>query len=154
MSRRLRLCVALGLGALLFAARPSEAASTPLVSAAKRAVAARQKMMQGDATPADVDAFLALTTENLIYEDPVVKMKIEGRDQIRQGMNSFLGQTRHARIAVTRQIAAANVVVLEQTVSFEAKQDDGSWKPQTRDQVTVFEFEGSRIRRVADYWSR
>jgi hypothetical protein len=55
---------------------------------------------------------------------------------------------------VTRRIASANVVVLEQTVAFEARQDDGTWKPQTRDQVTIFEFEGSRIRRIADYWSR
>lgn len=81
-------------------------------------------------------------------------MRIEGKDRIRERMVGFLGAGRNARIVVTRRIAAANVVVIEQTVSFEAKQDGGGWKPQTRDQVTIFEFEDSKIRRIADYWSR
>jgi ketosteroid isomerase-like protein len=121
---------------------------------AERALAAREKMMQQDATAADVDAFLAFCTDNLIYEDPVVKMKIEGKEQIRKGMSAFLGVSRSARIVVTKRIAAANIVVLEQTVSFEAKQQDDSWKPQSRQQVTIFEFEGLKIRRIADYWAR
>lgn len=121
---------------------------------AERAVTARQKVMQQAATAADVDAFLAFGTDNLIYEDPVVKMRIEGRDQIRQGMLAFLGASRNARVTVTKRIAAANVVVLDQVVSFEEKQPDNSWKAQSRHQVTIFEFEGSKIRRLADYWSR
>jgi ketosteroid isomerase-like protein len=75
--------------------------------------------MQQDATAADVDAFLMLCTDDLIYEDPVVKMKIEGRGQIRQGMISFLSLSRRAHITVMKRIAAANVVVLDQEVSFE-----------------------------------
>lgn len=121
---------------------------------AEQAVAARQKIMQQDATTADVDAFLVFGTDNLIYEDPVVKMKIEGRDQIRQGMANFLGLSRRAHIAINKRIAVANVVVLDQEVSFEEKQQDNSWKPRSRHQVTIFEFEGPKIRRIADYWSR
>jgi hypothetical protein len=81
-------------------------------------------------------------------------MKIEGRDKIRQGMVNFLGLSRHAHIVITKRIAVANLVVLDQDVSFEEKQEDNSWKPQSRNQVTIFEFEGARIRRIADYWSR
>jgi hypothetical protein len=121
---------------------------------AEQAVAARQKVMQQDATAADVDAFLKFTTGDLTYEDPVVKMKIEGRDKIREGMVHFLGLTRHAHIVIAKRIAVANVVVLDQDVSFEEKQEDNSWKPRSRHQVTIFEFEGARIRRIADYWSR
>jgi ketosteroid isomerase-like protein len=121
---------------------------------AEQAVAARQKLMQEDATAADVDAFLAFGTDDLIYEDPVVKMKIEGRDQIRKGMLAFLGVSRSARVVVTKRITVANVVVFEQVVSFEEKQQDNRWKPLSRHQVTIFEFEGSKIRRIADYWSR
>ena len=99
-----------------------------------------------------MDAFLASGTEDLTYEDPVVKMKIEGRDQIRQGMVNFLGLSRHAQITITKQIAVANLVVLDQDVSFEEKQQ--GWKPRSRQQVTIFEFEGARIRRITDYWSR
>ena len=101
-----------------------------------------------------MNAFLAFGTENLTYEDPVVKMKIGGRDQIRQGMISFLGLSRRARITITKQIVVANLVVLDQDVSFEEKQEDNSWKPRSRHQVTILEFEGARIRRIADYWSR
>ncbi len=148
---RIAICV------LLFAiASPLFASNSPkqLEQVAERAVAAREKMMQQDATAADVDAFLAFCTDSLIYEDPVVKMKIEGKEQIRKGMLSFLGVSRNVRSVVTKRIAAANVVVLEQTVSFEAKQPDDRWKPQSRQQVTIFEFEGLQIRRIADYWAR
>ena len=121
---------------------------------AAQALAVRQKMMQVDAAPADVDAFLAFFTDDLVYEDPVVKMKIEGKDTIRKGMTGFLGATRNARIVVTGRLSAANVVVLEQTVSFDSREEGQPWKPQSRQQVTVFEFEGTKIRRIADYWSR
>jgi hypothetical protein len=121
---------------------------------AEQATAARQKAMQQDATAADVDAFLAFGTENLTYEDPVVRMKIEGRAQIRQGMVNFLGLTRRGQVTITKQIAVANLVVLDQDVSFEERQQDNSWKPRSRHQVTIFEFEGVKIRRIADYWSR
>jgi ketosteroid isomerase-like protein len=103
-----KLCV------LIFSVTCSVSASD-LPRVAEQAIAARQKTMQQDATAADVDAFLAFGTENLTYEDPVVKMKIEGRDQIRQGMVSFLGLSRRARITITKQIAVANLVVLTKT---------------------------------------
>jgi ketosteroid isomerase-like protein len=125
----------------------------PIEQVADQAVTARQKVMQQDATAADVDAFLAFGTDDLIYEDPVVKMKIEGRDQIRKGMLAFLGVSRRASIVVTKRITVANVVVFDQSVSYEEKQD-GRWAPQKRRQVTIFEFERCKIRRIADYWSR
>jgi hypothetical protein len=156
MSGRIRRCLALTAAAMTLVAlsTPAAASRSALEQIAEQAAAARQKMMQQDATAADVDAFLALCTDGLIYEDPVVKMRIEGKAEIRKGMTAFLGASRNARVVVTRRIAAANLVALEQTVSFEEKQDDGGWKPRSRDQVTIFEFEGSRIRRLADYWSR
>src|SRR5882757_7958635 len=150
-SRLAKLCV------LIFSVTCSVSASDlprQVERVAELAIAARQKAMQQNATAADVDSFLVLGTENLTYEDPVVKMKIEGKDQIRQGMVNFLGLSRRAHIAITKQIAVANLVVLDQDVSFEEKQQDNSWKPRSRHQVTILEFEGDRIRRIADYWSR
>jgi ketosteroid isomerase-like protein len=148
---RTRLCLLLFLAASspLAAGSPSQ-----IEKIAEQMDAARQKMMQQDATPADVDAFLAFATDDLIYEDPVVKMKIEGKDQIRKGMLGFLGASRNARIVVTKRITVASVVVFEQAVSFDEKQDDGTWKPRTRRQLTIFEFEGLKVRCIADYWSR
>ena len=142
---------------LLSSAASSVAGSkspTQIEQIAEQALTARQKLMQQDATAADVDAFLAIGTDNLIYEDPVVKMRIEGKDEIRKGLLAFLGLSRSAHVVVTKRIAVANVVIFEQTVSFEEKQPDNGWKAQSRHQATVFEFDGSRIRRIADYWSR
>lgn len=140
---------------LLFRASPvsGQESAKRIAQAADRALTARQKIMQQDAVAADVDALLALCTDNLIYEDPVVGMKIEGKKQIREGMLGFLGVTRHATSVVTKRIAVANVVVLDLVVSFEEQQAD-AWKSTSRHQVTVFEFEGARIRRIADYWQR
>ena len=148
---RMKLCLL-----LLFIGSSVSASSSPeeIQWIAVRMVAARQKVMQQAATAADVDAFLGFSTDNLIYEDPVVKMKIEGKEEIRKGMLAFLGVSRNARIVVTKRMAVANIVVFEQTVSFEEKQQDNRWKPRRRDQLTIFEFEGSKVRRIADYWSR
>jgi ketosteroid isomerase-like protein len=140
--------------ALLAGVAPLSAAPASDELVAERAIAARQRMMQDTATPADVDAFLAFATDDVVYEDPVVGIRIAGKELLRKGMSGFLGATRNPRIVIGKRIAAANVVVFEQKVSFDAKQDDGSWKSQTRTQVTVFEFEGDRIRRIADYWPR
>jgi hypothetical protein len=148
---RTKLCLL-----LLFIGSSVSASNSPdeIQQVAVRMVAARQKVMQQAATAADVDAFLAFSTDNLTYEDPVVKMKIEGKQEIRKGMLAFLGVSRNARIVVTKRMAVANIVVFEQTVSFEEKQEDNSWKGRRRDQLTIFEFEGSKVRRIADYWSR
>jgi hypothetical protein len=151
MSRGMKLCVL-----ILLLAGPVFSSGSPsqIEQVAERMVAARQKTMQQDAAAADVDAFLAFGTAHLIYEDPVVKMKIAGKDEIRKGMIGFLGSSRNARIVVTKRITVANAVVFEQAVSFEEKQDDGTWKPRMRKQLTIFEFEGLQVRRIADYWLR
>ena len=129
-------------------------AEPSLADVAEQALRARTAAMQEDATAADVDRFLSFTADGVVYEDPLVKMKIEGKDAIRKGMTTFLGATRNARAVVTRRIAVDGVVVLQEEVSFEEKLDDGSWKTRHREQVTLFEFEAGKIRRIADYWAR
>lgn len=135
--------------------RLANGASQPsgLEQIAYQALAARDKMMQQDATAMDVDNFLGFCTDNLVYEDPVVHMRITGKAEIRTGMLGFLGSTRKVRRTVTTKIATANVVVLEQDVSFE-ENESNSWNPTRRHQVTILEFEDSKISRISDYWSR
>jgi ketosteroid isomerase-like protein len=145
---RVILAAALALVAVFACGGPN------LADVAEQAAAARTSAMQEKATVRDVDRFLSFTTDDLVYEDPVVKMRIQGKDAIRQGLSGFLGATRNARSVVTRRIATANVVVLLQSVAFEEKQDGGGWAPRHREQVTVFEFEGPKIRKIADYWAR
>ena len=155
--RRLEVCSFAVFAGVLFLSGPSALAAppeSPLERSAEQALAARQKMMQEHASAAEVDAFLTFFTDNVIYEDPVVNMRLEGKDTIRKGMNGFLGATRNARITVTGRLSAANVVVLGQTVSFDSRDEGQPWKPQSRHQLTVFEFDGTKIRRIADYWAR
>jgi ketosteroid isomerase-like protein len=121
---------------------------------ATRAVAARAKTMQATATAADVDAFLAFMVDDVVYEDPVVHMRIEGKAKIREGMLGFLGAMRGGKIVIAKQIAAASVVVLDQTVSFEDR-DAGKPIQRSRHQVTILELDNAgKIRRLADYWAR
>ena len=129
-------------------------AESSLPDIAGQALRARTATMQENATAATVDRFLSFAADGLVYEDPVMKMKIEGKDSIRKGMTAFLGATRNARAVVTKRIAVDGVVVFQEDVSFEEKRDDGSWEPRHREQVTLFEFEAGKIRRIADYWAR
>jgi ketosteroid isomerase-like protein len=102
-------------------------------------------------TTADVDALLAFYTENVIYEHPRVKARIEGKAKMREGMSSFLGVTKNTKIATLSFISGVNVVVAEYRVTFKA-QEGSTWKAFSRTQVTLFEFEGNKIKRVGDYW--
>ena len=121
---------------------------------ATRAMGARAKTMQATATAADVDAFLAFMADDVVYEDPVVHMRTEGKANIRKGMLGFLGAMGAGKIVITKQIAAASVVVLDQTVSFEDR-DSGKSTPRSRHQVTILELDSSgKIHHLADYWAR
>jgi len=127
------------------------AAEIDLKGVVDKYLAARQATMLQTSALADLDALLAFYTDDVVYEHPRVKMKIEGRATMREGMARFLGLTRDARIVPLNQIANLNVVVAEYRVTFKA-QDGDSWKEVTRRQVTLFEFEGEKIKRVVDYW--
>ncbi|HLN97420.1 MAG TPA: nuclear transport factor 2 family protein [Pyrinomonadaceae bacterium] len=117
----------------------------------KRYLEARRATMLEKSTTADVDALLAFYTENVIYEHPRVKARIEGKAKMREGMSSFLGVTKNTKIATLSFISGVNVVVAEYRVTFKA-QEGSTWKAFSRTQVTLFEFEGNKIKRVGDYW--
>jgi hypothetical protein len=136
----------------VFIVLPASAEDASVEQLAEHALGARKKMMQRNATAADVDAFLGLCTDNLIYEDPVVNVRMEDKKQIREAMLHFLGRTGDVKIVITNRLAVANVVVFEQQVSFQDKQNAGNTT--IRRQLTLLEFEGPKIRRIADYWAR
>jgi ketosteroid isomerase-like protein len=102
-------------------------------------------------TPTDVDNLLAFYSEEVVYEHPRVKIRIEGKAKIREGMIRFLGVTKDAQIMTVNQISGANMVTVEYRLTFKAKQGS-TWEEVSRRQVTLFEFEGEKIKRVVDYW--
>ena len=103
------------------------------------------------ATAQDVDDLLSLYAENVIYEHPRVGARIEGKEQIRAGMNGFLGTTRHPTLRIKNEIEGRGVIVLELDLEAEAKRGE-SWEPLVRTQVLVLETDGDRILRIIDHW--
>jgi hypothetical protein len=114
-------------------------------------LAARQATMLQSSAPSDVDKLLAFYTEGIIYEHPRVKMRIEGKTKIREGMLRFVGLTKDAKIVIGNRISGVNMVVAEYRVTFKAEKDN-VWEEVSRTQVTLFEFEEEKIKRVVDYW--
>jgi ketosteroid isomerase-like protein len=120
-------------------------------SIARRYVELLTATWQEKATPQDLDALLSLYAEDAVYEHPRVGARIQGKDQIRMGMGRFHGATRNPRLRIKSTIVGRGVVILEMEVQAEAKGEE-AWEPLSRTQVTVLETDGTRIRRIADYW--
>ena len=148
--KSLLTAVLIGLAAMILPAQVNASDET-LKDIVDRYLAARQATMLQASTPADVDRLLAFYTDDIIYEHPRVKMRIEGKTKIREGMLSFLGVTKNTKIATVSFITGVNVVVAKYRVTFKA-QEGSSGKNVSRTQVTLFEFEGNKIKRVVDYW--
>jgi len=146
----LRAIVLIGLITLSWSV-PAAASDERLEAIVDKYLAARQLTMLEASAPADVDNLLAFYSEDVMYEHPRVKVRIEGKAKIREGMLRFLGATRDASIVPVNRISGANMVAAEYRVSFKARRGD-SWEEVSRKQVTIFEFEGDKIKRVVDYW--
>jgi ketosteroid isomerase-like protein len=142
--------VSIGFLALFGSVRAS-GSDYDLKSIVNRYLAARQATMLETSTLTDVDHLLSFYAEDVVYEHPRAKMRIEGKANMREGMGRFLGATRDTKIVTLNQISNVNVVVAEYQISFKA-QEENSWKSVSRKQVTLFEFEGNKIKRLVDYW--
>ncbi len=122
-----------------------------LVVLAENYLAAERNRQDEHATAIDVETALAFLTDDVVYEHPAAKARIEGKNILRQGMLAFLGSTRTAHDEIVAKTAAPGVVVLTLNQSFEVERD-GVWERHTRQGVKVLEFEGVKIRRIIDYW--
>jgi len=112
---------------------------------------ARVATMQLDATAKDVESALAFCTDNFVYEHPAAKARIAGKDQVRVGMTGYLGLTKSTTYRLRLLSSNHNVVIAKVEMKLIAKQDDGSWKPSARTNLTVFEIENGKIKRILDY---
>lgn len=107
--------------------------------------------MQLNATSSDVEKVLNFCTDDFVYEHPAAKAKIQGKDKVRAGMSGYFGLTKD--VTYQSQILASNqnVVVAKVEIQFSAKKEDGTWKPGSRTNITVFEIENGKINRILDY---
>ena len=127
------------------------AAQDPGIALVRNYLEARVQAMQASATEADVDKALAFCADDVVYEHPAVKAKIEGKENLKRGMTGYLGETKDASFKTGRMLANKNVVVAEVEMKFLAKQEDGSWKSGGRKNITVFELENGKIKRILDH---
>jgi len=109
--------------------------------------------MQQQASPSDVDRLLDLYADDAVYEHPHANARIQGKQDIRKGISSHLGETRSPRIEITQTLAGEDFAVIELAVAFELHQAE-KWLPLQRRQVVVLEFKHSRIQRIIDHWGR
>jgi len=112
---------------------------------------ARSQTMQENATSRDIENALSFCTEGFVYEHPSAGARIDGKEKSRSGMSGYLGQTKNA--THTLQFLASNphVVVARIDQQFQVKQENGTWVPRKRSNLTVFEIQDGKIARILDY---
>ncbi|MEE8528020.1 MAG: nuclear transport factor 2 family protein [Gammaproteobacteria bacterium] len=108
-------------------------------------------VMKVDAGAGQLDHLMDFFHEDIVYEHPRVGAVIAGKPQVRAGLAEFIGSTRNPDIQVRRHITALDVVVVEYDRVYESR-SDGRWQAQERHQLTLFELDGDRIKRIRDYW--
>ena len=107
---------------------------------------------QARATPSDVDRFLELCTDDVVYEHPRVSAIIRGKAEVRKGLLGHLGDTRGDRTRLVEWLQGPNVLTLRIERAFEVR-DGEVWKPVRRGSVFVLDLDPSgRIRRILDFW--
>ena len=114
-------------------------------------VQARSQTMQERASPNDIERALSFCTEGFVYEHPSAGARIEGKEKARAGMSGFLGQTKDAAYKLRIFASNSHVVMARVDQRFLVKQENGSWLPGKRSNITVFEIESGKIARILDY---
>lgn len=111
-----------------------------------------ERVLRQDANEADLERLTFLYDVAVLYEHPRVGVRIRGRDEVREAMAEFLGQTRNPDIDLHGSTTGEGVVVLDYTLEMEMRTDAG-WRPLERRQITVLEVTAQgRIRRILEYW--
>ena len=148
--KRLILAV-LALTSVMRPARAAQPSADDPLKIATSHLEARQATMQEGAAPGDVDRALSYCASSLVYEHPRVGIRLTGIDAVRAGMVQFLGTSRKGTIKVTDSLSGRDMVAVETRVAFEGREEQ-AWRPVERRQVWVFELEGSKIKRILEYW--
>lgn len=125
----------------------------PPMSPGDRYIAEMTAAMQANATEASAERVLALFTPDAAYEHPAFDMRVAGTAAMRTARLRQLGATRTARATITGRTALADVEAITLDLAFEARDGD-TWRPVTRKQLLLFEYEAGRITRVLEYWQR
>jgi hypothetical protein len=138
---------------LLASASGVTRADTPAASrraAVERFFHLREQMLDQRGTTADVDELLKLLADKAIYEHPAFKVSMTKADA-RRGMVAHLKESRDVKITIRQLLVGTDFAVAETTMRSIAADKPSDSTPTDRIGVAVFQFEGERIVRVAEY---
>jgi steroid delta-isomerase-like uncharacterized protein len=104
----------------------------------------------------DVDKFLALFTEDCVYEDVTMGVVNQGKQQLRDFTNAFFGAFPDLDIQLKTRFASGPFGSAEWLMTG-THQGDFPGMPATHKRMSVrgasvFELQGDKIRRCSDYW--
>jgi ketosteroid isomerase-like protein len=140
------------IGLCLVLSAPAQLASSD-TSAREQAVRTffrlREQMLGERGSPADVDALLALFAPGASYEHPAAGVRMT-LDEARRGMLAHLGEGREVQLIIVRVLRGTTFVAVETTLAYNV-QRDGKEQHINRSGIALFEFQGARISRVAEY---
>ena len=113
---------------------------------------ARQKSMQENATSEDIDRVIVFYSDSLYYEHVLSaekKFVFHGKDGLRNGYISHLGETRNVKIALVNYIQKQNIFVAEYSTTREII---ANGKVEEYKTVSLYELdENGKIIHVIDY---
>ena len=118
----------------------------------KEYLKSKENIMQQNATTEDVEKLMSFYSDNLYYEhvlSPEKKFAFHGKDDLRSGYTSHLGETANAKITLLNLIERQNIVIAEYSLTREII---SSHKTEETKIVSVFEFDDNRkIKHMTDY---
>jgi hypothetical protein len=147
MQRRIEIVLLVALS-FPIAAQGQDRAAEELV---RQYVRARSQTMQERASSSDIERVLSFYDERFVYEHPSAGARIEGKEKARVGMSGYLGETKDPNYMLQILASNSHVVVAQVDQRFLMKQENGSWMPGKRSNITVFEVERGKIARILDY---
>jgi len=110
----------------------------------------RERTLDQRGTEKDVIALLALMTDNVVYEHPRANVRMT-KEQAHAGMVAHLNEGKNAHISLQDIKAGNDFIVVELTLQYELPAKNGILEEITSKGMTIFEFGGDKIQRVAEY---
>ena len=105
----------------------------------------RERTLDQRGSEADVDSLLRLLTEDAKYEHPLASVTMT-KAEARSGMLAHMREGRDAKFALHNARFGDSFAVVEYSLTYSVE-----GKPINRSGVSIFEFRGDRISRIAEY---
>ncbi len=118
----------------------------------KNFLQAKEKSLQQNASKEDVEKILGFYSDSLAYEhvlSPIKKFIFHGKDDLRSGYISHLGETKNVKIELINSMKKQNIIVAEYSIQREIISNS---KKENYKVISIFEFEkDGKIKRMIDY---